>query len=689
MKQFNMLKVLFVAALIGAVNVAFAQVHPLAFGPHTLSGSTTMSSSNWYLNYVGKRVVVTQPSSIAGDKINAESAIGTGSGQWPNIHDTDLFNIPIKMDTTSDSFAGVGFAPGYFAGKIAVLWRGPIGGPFTFTLKAMNAQQAGALAVILIDEYPGQAPFAPGYSTGVGTVTIPVYMISNTDGIAISGVYHSSPAGTVKMSLTNWGEGLTNDLGIITNGAATWHNYALPYSQFAAGSTSLPYKALDGAFVANFGTDSAASVKLVASTYFTPTGGSTPATPQHKDSIVSESVFIGAANSPAIHPSDTTSDSVFAMFTNSAASLYNLTASGTGRFDVVYNLSSSLVDQSLGDNSATVSFYLTDSIYSKGHYDFVNNLPERAIYEGFGGGAEFTWGPMYYVAKGGDTVSKIQYSIAANTAGPLSGGNDVYFFKWVDGSNGQPKDSIMQNGELDLVSWSTKNYGTLDTSEATLTLSTFNDSNNFNPIALKLDSNTWYYVAIDLTQSTTASPLFLGCDGFMDPYPRVFGRWFINPADLEYNSVVATNLADIQANPASNNGCLPASEVSFIRVIDSFNYANEKGLIPAVALTIKKYHADTTSHVGVHNISLAENVTVYPNPANDHMDVSINMDQVADKVTYKVMDGLGRIVGKIVHNNVQSETLSINTATLSAGTYFLLITADETKHVSRKFTVIH
>ncbi len=98
------------------------------------------------------------------------------------------------MDSTVDSSGCGSFSPAAAAsmnGKIAVIWRGPLSGPCDFGCKALNAQNAGAIAVVLINEYPGQGPVGMGASTTCTGITIPIFMIGNLDGIAISAQYRS------------------------------------------------------------------------------------------------------------------------------------------------------------------------------------------------------------------------------------------------------------------------------------------------------------------------------------------------------------------------------------------------------------------------------------------------------------------------------------------------------------------
>src|SRR5688572_9627755 len=107
--------------------------------------------------------------------------IGTGTS-WGTPDMTDPLNAVsgimefVENATPSDSLACTALTND-LTGKIAVLYRGSC----EFGLKAKNAQDAGAIGVIIIYNAAG-APVAMGGSVDGPLVTIPVVMISNTDG---------------------------------------------------------------------------------------------------------------------------------------------------------------------------------------------------------------------------------------------------------------------------------------------------------------------------------------------------------------------------------------------------------------------------------------------------------------------------------------------------------------------------
>lgn len=111
---------------------------------------------------------------------NATPTISTGA-QTFNMN-AAAFGVPVTTPLTGQLFntASLGctaFAPGSLAGKIALIQRGTC----TFAIKAQNAQDAGAIGVILYNNVAGglvPAGAAPG-------VTIPVYGMTLADGQAL------------------------------------------------------------------------------------------------------------------------------------------------------------------------------------------------------------------------------------------------------------------------------------------------------------------------------------------------------------------------------------------------------------------------------------------------------------------------------------------------------------------------
>ncbi|MFO1304146.1 MAG: M36 family metallopeptidase [Burkholderiales bacterium] len=171
-------------------------------------------------------VRVNAPASLAGVKTSNTAAFGAQAFDLTAgvVVARDPANTEGPVD--SDACSAITNAPAV-AGKIALIDRGTC----TFVVKAKNAQAAGAVAVIIVNNV---SPGAPGMAGTDATITIPVLSISLADGAAIKAELAAGSAVTMRMgrqagtprdgSLDNtviaheWGHYLSNRLVNNSNG---------------------------------------------------------------------------------------------------------------------------------------------------------------------------------------------------------------------------------------------------------------------------------------------------------------------------------------------------------------------------------------------------------------------------------------------------------------------------------------
>lgn len=130
------------------------------------------------------------PASIAG---NYELTYGEPTSGWGSDDLMDPANSVLGELALYDDANNYGCLsasnPGDLAGKIAVLYRGDC----EFGLKGLNAEQAGAIACVIINNIPGSPiPMAPG-TNGALINSIPVVMISDVDGAALVAAMDNEP----------------------------------------------------------------------------------------------------------------------------------------------------------------------------------------------------------------------------------------------------------------------------------------------------------------------------------------------------------------------------------------------------------------------------------------------------------------------------------------------------------------
>ena len=234
-------------------------------------------------------------------------------------------------------------------GKIAVIYRNTC----EFGMKALNAQNAGAVAVIVINRDPEVIAMGAGAS-GVN-VTIPVVMIQNSDGDAI---VNQMASGAVVMFLGNKTGLYANDGGISPK-AALLPKQAIVPSYIAQNGTEFNFDL--GARVFNYGNQAQASISLNAK--ITNPAGATV----YDNSVTGLS--LAAGDSTDVYPGGASTLPQFSLATYPA-----------GTYTVTYTVGLGVADQYDADNILTSTFTISDSLYSYAQADATTGLPSGGNY---------------------------------------------------------------------------------------------------------------------------------------------------------------------------------------------------------------------------------------------------------------------------------------------------------------------
>lgn len=608
-------------------------------------------------NLIQSRLVVDTPLSFSGLKKATVADWG---------RDTTLIKVPVVRGLDSLALNPLTNASA-IAGKVCLLFRG---GGVTFSQKATYAANAGALAVIIVNNISGD-PVAMGNTAG-STPGIPVLMVTDVDGAAMDNALRNGQ--TVKVSISNWNLSATHDLAILTSYQSTPHALNIPWSQLAHGASKAQYKNFVGGAIVNYGTSAETGIVVRDTVTFTPTGGSAATVHTGSYNIASIGSPTGVGG-PA--------DSVEFGF-GASTSAYNLPApSGTGVYNYKYSLTYGNADQVPQDNMASFNQYATDSIFCKGAYDYVRNQP--VVTQSFRPGSiasNWSWGPMYYVSKGRHIARSAQYWVSTD-AGSLNGMEAfALLFKWTDGSNSQPTNTYAEGGELNLVGLSRKVFSPTDTTSFMVMGNLSHPANA--TVRVILDSNSWYWVAAQGT-----SQMFIGVDGTMSPFTRSYIQatqnnvndmpellWTDDYDALAGSGDVAVPFPFSVVNSRGIQNVTHADSISF----DEFYY------VPNIALHLSKNPVT----VGVNEVvkgSIGQ-MNVFPVPANDQINVEVKFASLTNKAEYRLLDITGKVVYKVDHINVQNETFSIPSQSLSSGVYYLAVFT-ENGHTTEKVVVRH
>jgi hypothetical protein len=231
------------------------------------------------------------------------------------------------------------------SGKIAVIYRNTC----EFSTKALNAQNAGAIGVIIINKQSGVSGMAGG-SSGL-SVTIPVVMLSSIDGEIL---VTEMGFGPVVMLLGNINGYYTTNIGV------------------AADSTlKAPFNGFPNQFNNSFPTQA-----LIYNSGNTTEGGSAEVKVLNG---LGTQVFFDVSASFSLNPGD----SLVIPF-NSVPSLSD------DDYTLIYTVNTNNTDEFLANNTDTSSFKIQDEELSFSDLD-VNNKPIGESFYSYSTGSQFSY----------------------------------------------------------------------------------------------------------------------------------------------------------------------------------------------------------------------------------------------------------------------------------------------------------
>ncbi len=254
----------------------------------------------------------------------------------------DTVVLANDLTPTADSLMCDVAAVGSLNGKIAMLYRGDC----EFGVKALNAQNAGAIAVIIINNISGSPVGMGGGAQGLN-VTIPVVMVSDVTGALIKEKLLNGE--TVVAFIGNKENYYVNDIGTASKYIRVAENQAIP-SVLAVNSTEFPVNL--GLYVFNYGSALQTGSTVTADITYNGT-----------------SIYNETSNSFDFVAATPTEDSVWVDFP-----AFSSAAFSAGEYAITYTLTPTVTDDYPTDNVITTKFVLTDDMISLARLD-ANGLP--------------------------------------------------------------------------------------------------------------------------------------------------------------------------------------------------------------------------------------------------------------------------------------------------------------------------
>ncbi len=235
-------------------------------------------------------------------------------------------------------------------GKIAVIYRNTC----EFGAKAFNAQNAGAVGVIIINRDPEVIQMGAGADGA--NVTIPVVMLTTADGAALVAEMANGP---VVVFMGNKTGLFANDIALLASNVLTPKLGGVP-ALLAQNGTEFSFDL--GARIYNPGSLDQTNITINAKVT-NPTGNV---------------VYDNSVSGLAIVSND--SIDVDPLSAN-ALPLFSLATYPAGKYTLTYTISlNGVADEYDGDNTLSSTFTINDSIYSFAQIDATTNAPNPGSY---------------------------------------------------------------------------------------------------------------------------------------------------------------------------------------------------------------------------------------------------------------------------------------------------------------------
>ncbi len=565
--------------------------------------------------------IIDSPASVAGSYQFSETADDAANPPWAvplldGIWCGDLKLIDDSMDPNSD---GCTPATNDLTGNIGVIDRGAC----NFSLKVYHAQEAGAVAAIIVNNQPGNLLVGMLGLDSAQAVVIPVIFITLEDGEPIKSAMAD---GTVSACMGNIV--FDNDIAISTESTLVPMYGTVPASQITSPNALLP--AITPALrVTNSGLENATNIQADVAINFTPFGGS------------SSEVFTTSA-SEALLPIDTS----VLMITSE----YDYSGSAPGVYEITYDVAMDATDEQSFNNTVTTPFTVSENVFSKSQWDVANDRPDQNVGFTIAGGGPIEMISGFNIPSGiGHSIDSVQFQVSTSNETLAGITVKVNVYRWEDNV---VVDSSYQNDELSLVGINNITFP-VDYMEdnAWVTLPVL-DAQGLTPGYEITEDNGYYLVG---TRYEGADLVFFG---FNDTYDHTITNelaLFPTVADFPYLQVTTFP------------GQVPDLEGDGGLFTDFFGTLSQ-------AMYVNSLTTDAANDV---LSELDAEINIYPNPVAERLTSEVKLSESTTQLIYKITDATGRLVYTTQVQNVTTDKAQFDLSQLPVGQYFLTIQTDK------------
>lgn len=565
-------------------------------------------------------VLVNSPSGISG--VYSFSAAGFGRVLTDSIWTADVAFIDSGGATPNQ---GCTAATNDLTGKIALVDRGSC----EFGIKCLNAENAGAIAVVVFNNAAGAGTIVMGAGVNGGSVTIPCVMLSLEDGQAIRNALANGP---VNMTIGN--VRFPNDLrSTVRTGLMNAPRGTTPLSQIDGAGA---YTFTPGVRVENYGLSTATGIAVEASITHSTAG----------------EVYTGSAS--------------FASLDSDSSQLITMPAfdpfdTGIGTYTVNYTISSDSTDALPGNNTFSTSFGISEDVFSLARWDETNRraLTTNAYTISGGGNIEFLT-PLPIANGAGFRLDSVIFYASTAAPGVMSDITTInaFLYGWEDLN----ADGAINNDEIELLALLDNVQYETPAAAASWIRARLLDIDDLDPMGYDIPGDDRVY--------------FIGVRYEGDA--QVFFGFDENQDLTQYLDFLGATATDLDLPYIGTNTFQTSGIASFE---DGFLFTGFRGSV-ATAVVVTQIPDNTDDLLSDDQLQL----NVFPNPTANLLTADLKLAANADKIAYRIVDANGRMVFQAYKQNVQQDRVEFNVATLPAGQYFLVVSTGE-GFARRAFTV--
>jgi len=571
----------------------------------------------------GQAVIVNSPQAIAAGYEFTAAQFGAGLTEG-NVWTADAVFVNDGSLVPSESCNPL-LNGSELAGKIALIDRGSC----EFGLKCLNAQQAGAIAAIVINNAPGDGTFAMGAGVNGSMVTIPSVMIPYEVGQLIRSVILSDQIVNISLGDLEAPPPPANDLVLVTTNTMVAPLGIIPASQI---KNAGEFVFTPGARVENRGINMAPNLKLDIVINHTPPGGSPV------------EVYNQSFNSEDdIETGDTTDLYLFPEF--------DPFSTGAGIYNYTYTVTMDSVDNASFNNAVSSSFTLSENLYSKATFDPATGNPRIIATTSPTGSTSHEFLTILNIPYGsGYKIDSVIFEVR-HAPSLASIPVQAYVYEW----NDTDQDSSLTDGELEIKGIAVFTFPEDFNEDGTYLRLPILDFFTFEETGVIIPGDNKDYV-IGVRYEGAETSVSFGFDSSND-YTEYINWRVANNAftDRDYGFL------GIQAWDASG---LPDIAGGAFTFTDNLGFTSSTGIILASPIN------------DVEAIASPERfeIKLFPNPVKDQLQVSVSFKEKAEYVEYHILDAAGRL---LMHHRArdvfETAQASFNVAQLPAGKYHLVV----------------